>query len=146
MIDVHSHLASKAYADIDVIIARACSAGVRKIVMSITRSKGVSHCEGDRRTPSAIGSPHNWFRSMLLRSGTLRRICIACIFCSGCWDRRGRARSFYIRDDEQRSLQERRFRLAISIAKERRLPVVVHSRSAGKNALALLHSEGQTEF
>lgn len=142
MIDVHAHLASKAYADIDVIIARARSCGVRKIVMSITDPR-------EYHAAKAIVERHP--QSVFLTVGF-----DPCCFDQGLFDDFVSLASsativgigevgldhFYIRDDEQRSLQERRFRLAISIANERRLPVVVHSRSAGKNALALLHSEG----
>ncbi len=142
MIDVHAHLASDAYADIDGVLARARAAGVRKVVMSITDPK---------EYPSA--------RSIIGRHPEYVFLTVGfdpCCLDKGLFDEFVSLASsapavgigevgldhFYIRDDAQMALQEDRFRAAISIAKGRGLPVVVHSRSAGKKALALLQSEG----
>ncbi len=49
---------------------------------------------------------------------------------------------YYIRDEETRGKQRRNFKVYINVAKKENLPMIIHSRSAGKYALDLLTSEG----
>jgi len=47
---------------------------------------------------------------------------------------------YYVRDHQERDLQEACFRNLIALAKEYELPIQVHSRSAGRKALEVLSS------
>lgn len=49
---------------------------------------------------------------------------------------------YYVRDEAQRKVQEELFRRSIRLALKKDLPIVVHSRSAGRRALEVLYSEG----
>ena len=49
---------------------------------------------------------------------------------------------YYVRDHDSRSVQERIFREWIRIARDYNLPLVVHSRSAGKYAIQIILDEG----
>jgi len=142
VIDVHAHLASDAYADIDGVLARARAAGVRKIIMSITdpREYPLARSIVDRHPGYVfltIGidpccMDQGLFDRFVLLASSVPAVGIGEVGLD----------HFYIRDDAQMALQEERFRATISIARGRGLPVVVHSRSAGKRALAILQSEG----
>jgi len=142
MIDVHAHLASNAYSDVDGVIARALDSGVRKIVMSITdpREYPVAKSIAERHPRSVFLTvgfdpcclDQALFDEFVLLASSIPAVGIGEVGLD----------HFYIRDQPQMTLQESHFRHAISLAKERGLPVVVHSRSAGKNALTLLQSEG----
>ncbi len=142
MIDVHAHLASNVYTDVDGVIARAIKSGVKKIVISITSPREYDNARAivDRYPGSAyltIGfdpccTDQALFDEFVLLASSSPSIGIGEVGLD----------NFYIRDLPQMGMQEGRLKRSIAIAKEQDLPLVIHSRSAGKKTLALLQSEG----
>lgn len=142
MIDVHAHLASGVFADVDNVIARAINSGVKKIVISITHPREylLAKTIVDRHPGSiflTIGfdpccSDQALYDQFVLLASSSPAVGIGEVGLD----------NYYIRDVPQMAAQEARFKRAITIAKARDLPLVIHSRSAGKKALELLRLEG----
>jgi len=142
LIDVHAHLTDPSFKDLPEVLRRARAAGVKKIIMSITdpaefvRAREVLSMDPGYLYLTAGFDPtvlleekYNQFKE-LLRLGDIVGIGEVGLD------------HFYVRDHSQRVLQEAFFRSSIRLAIERDLPLVVHSRSAGHDALEVLYSEG----
>jgi TatD DNase family protein len=143
LIDVHAHLADPSFTNIKQIVARAREKGVQRIVVSITRpAESLRALELVGSFPDFISltvgfdpsiidqQEYQAFLNIVVeRSSTLVGIGEVGLD------------HYRVTDHHERAVQESLFRTSIRLAKSLGLPLVVHSRSAGKRALEVLHSE-----
>jgi TatD DNase family protein len=142
MIDVHAHLAHPAFSDLPQVLERAWSSGVETIIVSITEPSEIVRArevlaQDMKRLRLSVG-----FDPMILSEdkyeafmGILASESVVGVGEVG-------IDHFYVRDHSQRAAQEAFFRRSIRFSMEKGLPLIVHSRSAGKLALEILYSEG----
>jgi len=144
LIDVHAHISTSSYPDINTVLERAKSAGVEKIITCTTDpSEFLMAKELISTYPGfiyltlgfdpAILSEDKYVEFQSILSSHLQLI-------TGIGE--VGLDHYYIRDDLQRRIQEKFFRASIRVANSTGLPLVIHSRSAGKKTLEVLHSEG----
>jgi len=126
------------------VITRAREKGVERVVTSITRPSEIERAlEIMRSFPDFISLAVGFDPSILdegeykafLGIVAEKRSSIAAIGEVG-------LDHFYVKDHGERATQESLFRSSIHLAKSLPLPLVVHSRSAGRRALEVLRSEG----
>jgi len=142
LIDVHAHLTDPSFQDLPEVLRRARAAGVKKIIVSITdpaefgrareilsMAPGYLHLTVGFDPTDLSEERYTQFKELVGLGG------IVGVGEVG-------LDHFYARDHSQRALQEAFFRSSIRLAIERDLPLVVHSRSAGHDALEVLYSEG----
>lgn len=142
MIDVHAHLTDGSYSDLQAVIKRAREAGLKHIIISITdpseigRAKEILQMEPGFFSltigldPMALSE-----EKYLMFESLVDKELIVGIGEVG-------LDHYYARDHGLRDLQERYFRRSIRLSIRKGLPLVVHSRSAGRAALEVLYSEG----
>ena len=144
MIDAHAHLTDPSFRDMEGVIARAREKGVERVVTSITRPSEIERAlEIMRSFPDFISLAVGFDPSILdegeykafLGIVAEKKSSIAAIGEVG-------LDHFYVKDHGERATQESFFRSSIHLAKSLPLPLVVHSRSAGRRALEVLRSEG----
>jgi TatD DNase family protein len=141
MIDVHAHLANAQFTDLEAVLGRAKGAGVDKIIISITDPDELSLAEEIVSANTCLyltvgfdpvilsETKFNQFQRI---ASTHKAVGIGEVGLD----------HFYVREHGQRALQENFFRQSIRLSLARGLPLVVHSRSAGRLALEVLQSEG----
>ena len=142
LIDVHAHLTDPSFQDLPEVLRRAAAAGVKKIIMSITdpaefvRAREILSMAPECLHLTIGFDPSNLseerytrFEELVGRGGMVG---IGEVGLD----------HFYVRDHSQRSVQAAFFRSSIRLAIKKDLPLVVHSRSAGRDALEVLYSEG----
>lgn len=142
MIDVHAHLTDSCFHDLPDVLKRAKRVGVRRIVMSITDPSEIARA----REIMAI-EPEFVYLTIGFDPVTLSEekfLQFESLVEGGGIVGVGEVGldHFYIRDHRERELQENFFRRSIRLALKKDLPIVVHSRSAGRAALQVLYSEG----
>lgn len=143
-IDVHAHLEDEVFnGDLDEVIRRAKNAGVKAVITSpITPSdvgkalKIVGRYRGFvflsiGLDPTILDS--DVFEEQVVR---VRRLSHEIVGLGEV------GLDYYYVRGEDRSVQERIFREWIRIARDYNLPLIVHSRSAGKYAIRILIDEG----
>lgn len=142
MIDVHSHLTDASFNDLPEVLKRAKDAGLECIIMSITDPSEIGRAKEVLATDFDFIFLTIGFDPMILSEekylqfeSLVKNTSVVGIGEVG-------LDHFYIRDHAQRALQERLFRRSIRLALEEDLPLVVHSRSAGRAALEVLYSGG----
>ncbi|MCC6013377.1 MAG: TatD family hydrolase [Candidatus Verstraetearchaeota archaeon] len=142
MIDVHAHLTDSCFTDIDEVIKRAKNVGIECIITSIIDPLEI------KRAKEIISLYPNYvyltigfdptllseekfsqFEKLVKEENIIGIGEVGLDF-------------YYIRDSSQREIQEKFFRRSIHLALERELPIIVHSRSAGRKALEILYFEG----
>ncbi len=140
MIDVHCHLQDKEFnQDLDRVIQRAKAAGVEKLIISsgdleeIEQACRIVQAYKDYIYLTVGCSP------LLFDEGEIKKIRE--------FIKKNRDKivgigevglDYYRVEGEQREIQRRLFKEWIILAKELNLPLIVHSRSAGKYALEIL--------
>jgi TatD DNase family protein len=142
LIDVHAHLTDPSFQDLSQVLCRARAAGVKTIIMSITdpaefgrareilsMAPGYLHLTVGFDPTDLSEERHTQFEKLVGLGG------IVGVGEVG-------LDHFYVRDHSQRSVQGAFFRSSIRLAIKNDLPLVVHSRSAGHDALEVLYSEG----
>jgi TatD DNase family protein len=145
-VDAHCHLDTAAFPEgPDAVLARARAAGVGAVVLVGVSGPGALRAalEVARRCPGVVVTggvhPHDAAAfgdtvealEPILRDGN----CVAV----------GEIGLDHHYDHSPRETQARVFRDGIALARRLNLPIVVHSRSAPKETLALLESEGARE-
>jgi TatD DNase family protein len=144
LIDAHAHLTDPSFGDMEGVIARARERGVEGVVISITRPLEIERAlELVRSFPDFISLSVGFDPSIVdeeeykafLGIVAKKKPAIAAIGEVG-------LDHFYVKDHGERGIQESLFRSSIRLAKSLLLPLVIHSRSAGKRALEVLRSEG----
>jgi TatD DNase family protein len=149
VIDSHCHLADAAFtADLDVVVARARGAGLERVLVILEAGNEKEAAQADRierlwpETRTAIGvHPHQAHqfaddparalaavREQLAATPSARAI--------------GEIGLDYHYDYSPREVQHAVFRRQVELARERDLPVVIHTREADEDTLAILRDEG----
>jgi len=144
IIDVHAHLTDPSFGDIEGVIARARECGVEGVVVSITRPAEIERAEELLASFPGFLSLAMGFDPTVLDEGAYQH------FCRIAEEKRAALVAigevgldhFYVKDHSERAVQESLFRRSIRLAKSLSLPLVIHSRSAGRRALEALRSEG----
>jgi TatD DNase family protein len=143
LIDVHAHLTDTSFNDIEDVVARARESGVERVVISITH-----HAELERALellasfpdfisltvgfdPSIVNQEEYAMFHKLVNQRSFTMVGIGEVGLD----------HYRVTDHQERALQESFFRTTILLARSMALPLVVHSRSAGKRALGVLKSE-----
>jgi len=147
LIDSHSHLEMPEFKkDLEEVIQRAKASGVEYIFTVGTENKDwMRALEIAHSNPSVYAilgvHPHNAREIDEETYPTLRKLCAD-----------GKVRAYgeigldFFRNLSPRDVQLKRFREQIGLAKELRLPIVVHDREAHKETLEILKSEKAEEY
>jgi TatD DNase family protein len=152
MIDSHCHLADKTFADdLESIVGRARDAGLERVLVILEAGNDEEAAQAERLTslwPAvrfAVGvHPHqaHQFAADPSRAATIVREQIV---------RTAAARAVgeigldYHYDFSPRDVQHAVFRAQVRLARELSLPVVIHTREADEDTLAVLREEGGGE-
>ncbi len=152
MIDSHCHLAGEEFtADLDAVVARARAAGVERAMVILAAGNAQEAAQAARverlwaECRVAIGvHPHtsgdfasepqqaaDIVRAQVQQTASTRAI--------------GEIGLDYHYDYSPRQVQQSVFRAQVRLARELRLPVVIHTRDADQDTLAILADEGQGE-
>ncbi|MCX8181749.1 MAG: TatD family hydrolase [Candidatus Methanomethyliaceae archaeon] len=142
MIDVHAHLTDNSYSDLPEVLKRAKEAGLEHIIISITDPSEIGRAREVLAIMPGFISLNVGFDPMTLSEEKYRDFerLVESEHIVGVGE--VGLDHFYARDHGIRDLQEQFFRRSIRLAMRRELPLVVHSRSAGRAALEVLYSEG----
>lgn len=144
MIDVHAHLSERHFPDLEEVLSRAKNAGVMAIINSTT-------VPGE--SPYALRLFRQYSGYVFLTIG-FDPVCTSVHEFENFVKVLESERSnivgigevgidhFYTREDEGRQVQREFFLRCIELALKFDLPMVIHSRSAGKKALQILSSAG----
>lgn len=143
MIDTHAHLWYPDYdADRDAVLARARQAGVTGFCVVgtdvATSASAISLARAHPDMRAAVGvHPHD---AKTIDAGALARLgdlaadpAVAAV---------GEIGLDYFRDHSPRDAQDAAFRAQLRLARERRLPVLLHCRDAHADLLRILREEG----
>jgi TatD DNase family protein len=144
LIDVHAHLADSSFTDIDQVLDRAKSQGVERVIISTTglgefaRALELIGLYPDRISltvgfdPTILSTYEYRMFYGLVSQRSFTMVGIGEVGLD----------HYYVKDHAKRELQESFFRTTICLARSMGLPLVIHSRSAGRHALEVLYSEG----
>jgi len=153
MIDSHCHLADEAFRpDLDAVIARAKEAALERVLIILEGGNSREAEQAARIEASwpevrvSIGiHPHmahefagdperarDVVREQILRSSSARAV--------------GEIGLDYHYDHSPRDVQQQVFRAQVRLARELALPVVVHTREADADTIAVLKDEGRGEL
>ena len=149
MIDSHCHLADDAFtADLDAVVARARDAGLERVLVILEAGNEKEAAQADRierlwpETRMAIGvHPHqaHQFADDPARAAFVVREQLAATPSARAI---GEIGLDYHYDYSPRELQHAVFRRQVQLARERDLPVVIHTREADEDTLTILRDEG----
>lgn len=150
MVDSHAHLADEAFvADIDAVIARARSAALEE-VLCIADASDEAECARaaaclrlwDRlRTTSGV-HPHR-AAPFAAHPEAAAELAGARIRSEPLVRAVGEVGLDYHYDFAPRGVQQAVFAAQVALARDRRLPLVIHTREADDDTLAILASEGK---
>lgn len=153
MIDSHCHLADEKFAaDLDAVVDRAKAAGVERVCVILEGGNAREAAQAERlaalwpETCAAIGvHPHQAHefavdpehaatvvREQFARTPAARAI--------------GEIGLDYHYDFSPRDVQHRVFRAQVRLARELQRPVVIHTREADEDTIAILREEGEGEL
>ncbi|MDI6736540.1 MAG: TatD family hydrolase [bacterium] len=140
IIDVHCHLADKEFnQDLDQVIQRAKDAGVVKIIISTVNFDEIQKADRIVQRYKDYVYLTVGCSPILFDEGEIKRIRE---FIKNNRDKivgiGEVGLDYYWVEGEQREIQRRLFKEWIVLAKELNLPLIVHSRSAGKYAMEIL--------
>ena len=152
MIDSHCHLADEVFADdLDAVVARAKDAGLERVMVILEAGNQKEAAQAaylERAWPEtrfAVGvHPHqaHQFADEPARAASV----VAAQLASTPGARAiGEIGLDYHYDFSPRDVQQAVFRSQARIARERNQPVVIHTREADDDTLAILHDEARTE-
>jgi TatD DNase family protein len=148
MIDSHCHLADDTFAaDLPAVVERARSAGLERVLVVLEAGNAQERAQADLlgamwpEVRVAVGvHPHaaHAFADDPSRAATLVRAQIA---ETGAARAVGEIGLDYHYDYSPRDVQQAVFRAQLAAARELRLPVVIHTREADEDTLAILRAE-----
>ncbi len=149
MIDSHCHLADEVFnADLDATVARARDAGLERVLVILEAGNAAEAAQARRleqlwpEVRCSIGihphAAHN-FAGDPNGAGNLLRQQIAATPLARAV---GEIGLDYHYDFSPRDVQHAVFRVQIRVARELHLPVVIHTREADEDTLAILREEG----
>jgi TatD DNase family protein len=149
VVDSHCHLADEAFAsDLDEVIARARGAGLDSALVILEGANQPEAAQFERvralwpGVRTAIGvhphiahqyatDPGGAARAVRAQIATTQGVCAV-----------GEIGLDYHYDHSPRDLQREIFRSQVALARELRLPVVIHTREADEDTMAILREEG----
>ena len=152
MIDSHCHLADEAFdADLDAVIDRARAAGLERALVILAagdpeeaaRAARVEAMWPDVRF--AIGVHPHAAQSFAGDPGRAADVVRAQLDATPSARAIGEIGLDYHYDFAPRAVQHDVFRVQVRLARERRLPIVVHTREADQDTIAILREEGGGE-
>jgi len=153
VIDSHCHLADEKFrGDLEQVIARAKAAGV---VGALVILEGGNAAEAgqvpevERLWPevrTAIGVHPHISHEYAADPGRAAAVVAAALDATPSARAVGEIGLDYHYDFSPRDVQQRVFRAQLQLAHERRLPVVIHTREAEDDTLALIREEGRGEI
>jgi len=149
VIDSHCHLADEAFApDLDEVVARATAAGVERALVILEAGNNAEAAQAARLEAIwpdarvAIGvHPHqaHQFASDPLRAAAIVREQLAATPAARAV---GEVGLDYHYDFSPRGVQQAVFRAQVRLARELDRPLVIHTREADEDTLAILRDEG----
>jgi TatD DNase family protein len=150
MIDSHCHLADQAFAaDLDEVVRRSRDAGIERALVILEAGNATEAAQAERverlwpETRFAVGvHPHqaHEFAADPSRAATaVRQQCAS----NGSVRAVGEIGLDYHYDYSPREVQHAVFRAQLRLALELDLPVVIHTREADEDTLAILREEGE---
>ncbi len=146
MIDSHCHLADEAFeADLDEVIARAKAAGLDSACCILAAGEEAELTRAQRVAAAwpavrfAVGvHPHNAGQfGERTRDVTRQGLAAVSEPCAV-----GEIGLDYHYDYSERSIQQQAFGAQVALARELRLPVIIHTREADDDTLRILRTEG----
>ena len=150
MIDSHCHLADEIFAaDLDAVVARAKAAGVERVCVILEADNGKEEAQAERlaalwpETRAAIGvHPHqaHEFAGDAGRAAAVVREQFGRVPMARAV---GEIGLDYHYDFSPRDVQQRVFRAQLRLARELGQPVVIHTREADADTIAILREEGE---
>ncbi len=152
MIDSHCHLADEKFAaDLEAVVARAKAAGVDRALVILEAGKDLERTQAERlkrlwpETRVAIGVhpyvAHEYADDSLRAVDITRRQLETAASARAI----GEIGLDYHCDLSPREVQRDVFRGQLRLARERQLPVVIHTREAEEDTLAIIREEGGRE-
>jgi TatD DNase family protein len=152
MIDSHCHLADEAFAgDLEAVVERGRAAGLERVLVVLEAGKESEAARAVRveqlwpETRFAVGvhphQAHEFARNPELGATVVREQFAATRSASAI----GEIGLDYHYDFSPRPVQQDMFRLQIRLARELARPVVIHTREAEDDTLAILREEGAGE-
>jgi TatD DNase family protein len=152
MIDSHCHLADEVFAaDLEAVIARAREAGVTSALVVLdaaseeeaARAAHIEELWPEVRFATGVHPHHaGRFAADLTRVDEMVSGSLAVHARSRAV---GEAGLDYHYDFAPRDVQQEVFRVQIALARQRKLPIVIHTREADEDTLRLLREEGAHE-
>jgi TatD DNase family protein len=153
VIDSHCHLADEAFAaDLDAVIKRARDAGLERTLVILESGNAAEAAQAERvralwpETTVAVGvHPHiaHEYSSDPRRAAEVTRAQIAGTAGAVAV---GEIGLDYHYDYSPRDVQQQVFRAQVALARELRLPVVIHTREADADTMAILRDEGGADI
>jgi TatD DNase family protein len=153
MIDSHCHLADEKFAaDLDAVVTRAKAAGVERALVILEADNAAEAAQAARveqlwpEVRFAVGvHPHiaHEYAGDPQRSADVVR---AQLDATPSARAVGEIGLDYHYDFSPRDVQQQVFRAQLRLARERRLPIVIHTREAEEDTLALIREEGGGEL
>jgi TatD DNase family protein len=152
VIDSHCHLADATYAaDLDAVVARAREAGVHAALVILAAGDAAEAAQADRVSTLwpdarfAVGvhphAAHEFQQTPALAAAVVSRQLDAMPLVRAI----GEIGLDYHYDFSPRETQQEVFRAQVRLARTRGLPVVVHTREADEDTIAILGDEGGGE-
>jgi TatD DNase family protein len=150
MIDSHCHLADAAFAaDLDQVVGRARDAGIERALVILEGGNGEEAAQADRlrqlwpETRVAVGvHPHQ--AHQFAGDPADAAAIVSDQVASTPWARAiGEIGLDYHYDFSPRDVQQAVFRSQLRLAQRLRLPVVIHTREADEDTLAILREQGE---
>jgi TatD DNase family protein len=144
LIDVHAHLTDSSFTDVDQVLDRAKLQGVERVIIStiglgeFPRALELLGLYPDRISltvgfdPSILSTYEYRMFYELVSQHSFTMVGIGEVGLD----------HYYVKNHAERELQESFFRTTICLARSMGLPLVIHSRSAGRHTLEVLYSEG----
>ena len=153
MIDSHCHLADEAFSsDLDAVVDRAKAAGLERVLIVLEAGNATEAGQAERVAALwpdvrvTIGvHPHqaHQFAADPARAAAVVRDQLAATPSARAI---GEIGLDYHYDFSPREVQHAVFRAQLRLARERQLPVVIHTREADEDTLAMLREEGGGEL
>jgi TatD DNase family protein len=149
MIDSHCHLADEAFSgDLEAVVDRARAADVERVLIILEAGSVAEAAQADRvetiwpDVRTAVGVHPHIAHRYSARPEEAVDVVRAQLDATPSARAVGEIGLDYHYDFSPRDVQRDVFKLQIRLARERRLPVVIHTREADEDTIALLKDEG----
>ena len=148
MIDSHCHLADEKFAaDLSEVVSRALEAGVGRAMVILSAGDGAESAAAARvralwpGTRFSVGVHPHSAGAFIGRAADAARVVGEAVDAESA-SAVGEISLDYHYDFAPREVQQEVFAAQIALARDRRLPIVIHTREASDDTFALLHQGG----